>query len=244
MRTISRRFFLAAMPVTLAGCAGGLSTTRIPVVGVQAAPQGAGFDPSFLDMYGPIDTEPFPVPEVDLTGINPIYLRRIVSYSGPQQPGTVVIDPNNRFLFLVQERGQAIRYGVGVGREGFGWAGTATIKRKSEWPDWYPPKEMIARQPEIKRVVEDLPGGLGMPGGPDNPLGARAHYLYQGAKDTLYRIHGTIEPHTIGTRVSSGCIRMINQDVIDLYGRVPIGTTVVVLGPHGGGVGDEDLYEG
>jgi lipoprotein-anchoring transpeptidase ErfK/SrfK len=127
--------------------------------------------------------------------------------------------------------GWATRYGVGVGRSGFGWSGTASIEDKQEWPDWYPPKEMLARQPELMDHMAPLPGGVGMPGGPGNPLGARALYLWQGRKDTLYRIHGTVEPWTIGTNVSSGCIRMINQDVIDLYERTPLGTKVVVLGP-------------
>jgi lipoprotein-anchoring transpeptidase ErfK/SrfK len=122
-----------------------------------------------------------------------------------------------------------LRYGVGVGRQGFSWAGTATINDKQEWPDWYPPKEMIERQPQLRVQLSQLQSGLGVPGGPRNPLGARALYLWQNNKDTLYRIHGTVEPWTIGTRVSSGCIRMINQDAIDLYRRVPLGTRVVVL---------------
>jgi lipoprotein-anchoring transpeptidase ErfK/SrfK len=123
----------------------------------------------------------------------------------------------------------AVRYGVGVGKAGFGWSGTATIRDKQEWPDWYPPKEMFGRRPELMEQMGELPGGPGMPGGPGNPLGARALYLWQGNKDTLYRIHGTFEPWTIGTNVSSGCIRMINQDVIDLYNHTPTGTKVVVL---------------
>ena len=141
-----------------------------------------------------------------------------------------MIDPANRFLYLVQEGGQAIRYGVGVGREGFGWYGVANVKEKREWPDWYPPREMVQRQPELRRHLTDLQSGIGMAGGPRNPLGARALYLWQGNRDTLFRIHGTVEPWTIGSRVSSGCIRMINQDVIDLYQRAPINTKVVVLG--------------
>ena len=147
-----------------------------------------------------------------------------------------MINPSSRYLYLVQEGGRAIRYGVGVGREGFGWSGTATIKSKQEWPDWYPPAEMIARQPELQAKMSALQSGLGMPGGPGNPLGARAMYLWQGNKDTLYRVHGTVEPWTIGKRVSSGCIRMINQDAIDLYDRVPLGTQVVVLGSAEGEV--------
>ena len=124
-----------------------------------------------------------------------------------------------------------MRYGVGVGREGFVWAGTANIHSKQEWPDWYPPKEMIERQPELKKKMSTLQSGVGMHGGPGNPLGARAMYLWQGNKDTLFRIHGTVEPWTIGKSVSSGCIRMINQDVMDLYQSVEIGAKVIVNGP-------------
>ena len=180
--------------------------------------------------YGPVVGEPFPVPAVNLSQIDPAFLIKAVPYAGSEPPGTVVINPSTRYLYLVQEGGRAIRYGVGVGREGFGWSGTATIKSKQEWPDWYPPAEMIARQPELQAKMTALQSGLGMPGGPGNPLGARAMYLWQGNKDTLFRVHGTVEPWTIGKRVSSGCIRMINQDAIDLYDRVPLGTQVVVLG--------------
>jgi lipoprotein-anchoring transpeptidase ErfK/SrfK len=179
--------------------------------------------------YGPVTGEPFPIPAAPLSRINPAFLRTRVNYQGRETPGTIVVDPARRYLYLVQEGGRAMRYGVGVGREGFGWSGTAEIKDKQAWPDWYPPKEMIQRQPEIRKQVEELEGGLGVPGGTRNPLGARAMYLWQNGKDTLYRIHGTLEPWTIGTSVSSGCIRMINQDAIDLYERVPLGTKVVVL---------------
>ncbi|MCI0736752.1 MAG: L,D-transpeptidase, partial [Beijerinckiaceae bacterium] len=133
-------------------------------------------------------------------------------------------------LYHVEEGGRATRYGVGVGREGFVWAGNATIKSKQEWPDWYPPKEMIARKPELKKSLTQLQSGIGMHGGAGNPLGARAMYLWQGNKDTYFRIHGTVEPWTIGQSVSSGCIRMINQDAIHLYERTPVGTKVVVMG--------------
>src|SRR5205823_14358145 len=145
------------------------------------------------------------------------------------QTSTFNIETLNHFLKLVQSGGRALRYGVGVGRQGIGWSGVATIHDKQEWPDWYPPKEMIERQPELRRQMSELQSGLGMPGGPRNPLGSRAMYLWQGNKDTLYRIHGTDEPWTIGRNVSSGCIRMINQDVIDLYQRATAGAKVVVL---------------
>jgi lipoprotein-anchoring transpeptidase ErfK/SrfK len=194
----------------------------------------AGFDRRYLAMYGPVAGEKFRVPAVPLSDVHPNYLRRVVAYSAPEVPGTIVIDPQSRYLYLVQGNGRALRYGIGVGRQGFGWSGVAIIRDKRAWPDWYPPKEMIQRQPELKRHLSQLQSGVGVAGGPGNPLGARALYLWQGNKDTLYRIHGTNEPETIGQSVSSGCIRMLNQDVIDLYQRTPTGTKVVVLRSRAG----------
>jgi len=141
--------------------------------------------------------------------------REIVSYGGPQRPGTIVINTSERRLYFVMGDGKAVRYGVGVGRPGFDWAGSQSITRKAEWPGWTPPPQMLKRRPDLPRH---------MVGGPDNPLGARALYL----GSTLYRIHGSNEPETIGQAVSSGCIRMLNEDVIDLYERVKVGTRVVV----------------
>src|SRR5262245_59342094 len=195
----------------------------------HAPPPEGGFGYQYTAMYGPVSGEPFPVPAVRLSDVDRNYLRRVVSYPSNETPGTIVIDPNNRFLYLVQEGGRAVRYGFGVGRQGFGWSGVATIRDKQAWPDWYPPKEMLQRQPDLMRHMSTLQSGIGMAGGPGNPLGARAMYLWQGNKDTLYRIHGTNEPWTIGRSVSSGCIRMLNQDVIDLYERAPLGAKVVVL---------------
>jgi len=148
--------------------------------------------------------------------INPRFLRQEVRYDGSETPGTVIINTRERLLYLVQGNGRAVRYGIGVGRPGFTWAGTHTVTNMREWPDWRPPAEMLRRQPHLPRYMR---------GGPDNPLGARAMYL----GSTLYRIHGSNEPWTIGTAVSSGCIRMRNEDVIDLYGRVRVGTRVVVI---------------
>jgi lipoprotein-anchoring transpeptidase ErfK/SrfK len=179
--------------------------------------------------YAPLRGEPFPIPAAPLSRIDPAYLRARVAVGTREPPGTIIVHPGRRYLYLIEEGGTALRYGVGVGRQGFSWSGTATINSKQHWPDWYPPKEMIERQPELRRQLTELQSGIGMRGGPHNPLGARALYLWQNNKDTLYRIHGTSEPWTIGRSVSSGCIRMINQDVIDLYDRVPIGTKVVVL---------------
>ncbi|KQZ79126.1 hypothetical protein ASD64_12260 [Mesorhizobium sp. Root157] len=152
--------------------------------------------------------------------INPIYLPQQVAYDGPQKPGTIVIDTRDNFLYLVEKNGKARRYGVGTGKPGFEWAGTHKVSQKREWPDWYPPAEMISREKAKGRY---LPTHLA--GGIENPLGARALYL----GSTLYRIHGTNQPWTIGGAVSSGCIRMRNEDVVDLYERVPVGTTVVVM---------------
>ncbi len=151
--------------------------------------------------------------------MDPVFLPQTVAYDGPEASGTIIIDTNERFLYLVQSNGTAKRYGVGVGKPGFEWAGTHKITRKAEWPGWTPPSEMIEREKAKGRILP-----IHMEGGPNNPLGARALYL----GSTLYRIHGTNAPWTIGRAVSSGCIRMRNEDVMDLYGRVGVGTKVVV----------------
>lgn len=159
------------------------------------------------------DLAPAPI---DAQSSDPRYDRQDVSYAGPHGAGTIVIDTPNRFLYLVQGNGRALRYGIGVGRPGFEWTGVKPVSRKREWPDWRPPSEMLKRRPDLPRY---------MAGGPDNPLGARALYL----GTSLYRIHGTNEPQTIGQAVSSGCIRMRNSDVVDLYERVRVGAKVVVI---------------
>jgi lipoprotein-anchoring transpeptidase ErfK/SrfK len=159
---------------------------------------------------------------------------RVVDYQSREKLGTIVIDAGNHVLHLVQDTGKALQYDVGVGKEGFGWSGTATVHGKQEWPDWYPTADILQRKPEIKEYMVPLQSGLGMTGGPNNPLGARALYLWQGKVDTLYRIHGTNEPDSIGHDVSSGCIRMRNESVVDLYDRTPIGTKVVVLATGSG----------
>ena len=151
--------------------------------------------------------------------------KELVSYRTREKPGTIVIDTSKRKLYFVMKGGKAMRYGVGVGRSGFQWSGTANVRRKVKWPGWHPPAEMIER--ERKKYGRTLPEY--MPGGPNNPLGARALYLFKGKKDTLYRIHGTNQPHTIGGAVSSGCIRMMNEEVIDLYRRTRMGAKVIVL---------------
>jgi lipoprotein-anchoring transpeptidase ErfK/SrfK len=162
-------------------------------------------------------------------GAGPYYRAEDVDFITMERHGTILIDPAAHFLYFVQGAGKARRYGIGVGGEGFGWSGIAIVHSKQEWPDWYPTKEIIQRQPQLTARLTTLQGGHGIRGGENNPLGARALYLWQDNKDTLYRIHGTNEPWTIGQNVSSGCIRLINDDVIDLYNRTPLGTKVVVL---------------
>ena len=172
----------------------------------------------------PVDYEIVPA---NLKKIPAPFRKQLVNYPGSEWPGTLVVDPEHRHLYHVLENQQAIRYGVGVGREGFSWAGEAKIGMKRRWPRWLPPIEMVERDEKAAKWVN------GMPGGPENPLGARALYLYANGADTLYRIHGTNDPSSIGKAMSSGCIRLLNQDIADLYLRVPVGSKVVVLPPQG-----------
>lgn len=151
--------------------------------------------------------------------------KRIISYRTNEAHGTIIVDTASRRLFYVLDATKVIQYGVGVGRQGFTWSGIARVGNKEEWPAWHPPAEMIVR--ELRQYHRRLPDV--MPGGPRNPLGARALYLYEGHRDTLYRIHGTNDPSTIGKAISSGCIRLVNEEIIDLYNRTPIGTKVIVL---------------
>ena len=156
--------------------------------------------------------------------LDPNYERYEVNDPTGEKPGTIVVDTKENFLYFVMPNGRAMRYGVATGSDALGWTGRATVKRKAEWPSWMPPSDMLQRWPHLRPTA--AAGGL--KGGPDNPLGARALYLYQGDRDTLYRIHGTNEPEQIGQNVSSGCIRMRNIDVVDLYNRAPLGTPVIV----------------
>ena len=217
MERLTRRAFLA----------GTIAASSVPAL---AARTGATrIDPQVARLYGSIAGDAFPIPAIDLSRIGPAFLRKVIAYRSSEEPGTIIVDPAAHFLYHIEGNDVATRYGVGVGKQGFGWSGVATIHDKQEWPDWYPPKEMLERQPELMRSMSRLQSGIGMPGGPRNPLGARAMYLWQNNKDTLYRIHGTVEPWSIGHSVSSGCIRMINQDAIDLYGKTEVGTKVIVL---------------
>jgi len=162
-----------------------------------------------------IEDQPGIVPNPSDEQLPPALRRQVVFYRTSEPPGTIIVDTADRYLYLVQGNNRAMRYGIGVGRDGFQWQGLLSVTRKAEWPDWTPPTEMIQRQPYLPRF---------MAGGPGNPMGARALYL----GTTVYRIHGTNQPHTIGSAVSSGCFRLVNDDVVDLYGRVPVGTKVVV----------------
>ena len=233
---------LAIAALGLAGC-GGVDAPSVAVAAPRsgmAAPVGdamavptkpvavAALDPRYSALYQPVKDR-FEVPGVLPSVVRKGYERKEVAYATKEPVGTIVVDPKAHYLYLVEADGRAMRYGVAVGKQGFAWKGEAVVKTKQEWPDWYPPKEMIERHPELKPQLDKLQSGEGVPGGYRNPLGARAMYLWQGNKDTYFRIHGTLEPHSIGTNASSGCIRLINQDAIDLYGRVKEGTRVVVL---------------
>ncbi|MDD7908950.1 MULTISPECIES: L,D-transpeptidase [Pseudovibrio] len=211
-----RSFLVGSSALLLAGC----QTTSSPR---PRATLDLRADPYYVAMYGPIPDEKFPIPAVDLKQVSDSrFLRQVVPYTGPERAGTLVVDPGERFLYLVRADGTAMRYGVGVGRAGFEWSGDARVQYKRQWPRWTPPSDMIARQPELEKYRNGMEPGLG------NPLGARALYLFDNGVDTLYRIHGTNEDWSIGQNVSSGCIRLFNQDIIDLYNRVPDGSPVVV----------------
>ncbi|SIP93614.1 Lipoprotein-anchoring transpeptidase ErfK/SrfK [Rhizobium sp. RU35A] len=202
--SISRRGLIFGLPLFLAGCA---STTIDPQMDYAALPQ-----------------EKFPMKPVPIDRIKPELRRTEVAYETTHKPGTVVVDTPARRLYYVLENGRAMRYGVGVGRTGLAFRGSAYVGRKAEWPTWTPTANMIRRDPAKNRRF-----AAGMPGGPNNPLGARAMYLYREGNDTHFRIHGTNQPESIGHAMSSGCIRMMNHDVIDLYARVKVGDRVVVI---------------
>ena len=174
-------------------------------------------------LYAMAPDEKFPIPAVDVSKIDPKYYRRTVRYDSNEAPGTIVVDPANYYVYRIEGDGNATRYGANVGRDGFLWSGDAYVGRKAEWPVWTPPKEMILRQPEARKYAGGMPGGL------DNPLGARVLYLYQNGVYTLYTIYSTSDPETIGTNLTSGCTGLLSQDMIDLYSRTPVKTKVVVL---------------
>ncbi|WP_367718669.1 L,D-transpeptidase [Nitratireductor sp. GISD-1A_MAKvit] len=216
----ARLFLLMLLPMFTAACSVTAPRSNIPTADVPGPMLSY-----YQDMYSEIEDNGIVIPAVDVTKMDRKYLRQMVDYPTSQPVGTIVVDPENRFLYLVMESGKAMRYGIGVAKAGLEYQGDGVIGRKAEWPNWAPTLAMIEREPERYR-----PLAVGMLGGLANPLGARALYLYKNGKDTLYRIHGTTEPWSIGRSVSSGCIRLLNHDIIDLYKRVPRGARMVVLG--------------
>ncbi|MEW6121936.1 MAG: L,D-transpeptidase [Pseudomonadota bacterium] len=209
---LNRRSFLAGSAVTLgalglAGCAGtdGMSLAEAE------------------KLYGPLPNEKFPIPATDVSKVDPKYFRRTVRYETKEAPGTIIVDPSNYYVYRIEEEGMATRYGANVGRAGFLWSGDAYVGRKGEWATWTPPKEMIQRQPEVAKYAGGMPGGL------ENPLGARTLYLYQNGKYTLYTIYASSAPDSIGSGITSGCVGLLSADMIDLYDRTPVKTKVVVL---------------
>lgn len=225
---VSRRSILllgVALLIPARSTYAGTRSSESDPFGDGIATEEQSFDPALLPPpESPID---YPVEEIPARKIKKRFRRKVVDYDGPEEPGTIVVDPDKRFLYYVLGDGGAVRYGVGVGRAGFEWSGQARIGMKRRWPRWVPPADMVARDPRAR------PWANGQPGGPKNPLGARALYLYANGEDTLYRIHGTNEPGSIGRAMSSGCIRMLNQDVAELYDKVTIGTPVIVLASEG-----------
>lgn len=217
--SLIRRLATLALPLALIGCIGvpppGSFQRRSFAAG-EIAPQTAA-------LYSAVPDERFPIPEVDVNEVDTGFLRSIVDFPTPEAPGTIIISTSQHTLHLVLQNGMAVRYGVGVGKEGLEWSGRAEVGRKAEWPRWTPTAQMINRDP-----VRNAKWSGGMEPGLENPLGARALYLHRDGRDTLYRIHGTNDPASIGLSVSSGCIRMFNQDVVDLYNRVPVGSRVIV----------------
>ncbi|MCJ9753130.1 L,D-transpeptidase [Neorhizobium sp. BETTINA12A] len=200
--SISRRGFLGGLPLLLAGCASTINDQT---------------------NYAALPNEQFPLKTVPVENIKPELRRTEVAYVTPHAAGTVVVDTPARRAYYILGNGRAIRYGVGVGRAGLALAGNAYVGRKAEWPTWTPTENMQRREERYRKLAG------GMPGGPNNPLGARAMYLYRGGNDTHFRIHGTNQPQSIGLAMSSGCIRMMNHDVVDLYSRVNVGAKVVVI---------------
>ncbi|WP_029075019.1 L,D-transpeptidase [Kaistia adipata] len=219
-RMTRRTLLLGAGALGLSGCVSARDT--MPAAHTPA-PEAAPAPPL---MYAAMPDEPFPIPEVDIRQIDPKWWRTEIDYDGPESAGTVIVDTPAKYLYHVGKDGRATRYGVGVGRDGFSWSGRAIIAYKREWPRWNPPDEMVARQPELEPY--SIANG-GMPPSLRNPLGARALYIHEGGRDTIYRIHGTSQAWSIGKAVSSGCIRLLNQDVIHLHDAVRDGSRIVVI---------------
>ena len=214
-----RRAGLLSRRSLLVGSAAGFGALAL----AGCATSDAAFLAEAAKAYGPMPDEKFPIPAVDIGKLDPKWYRRVVPYETKEAVGTIVVDPKNYYVYRVEGDGTATRYGANVGRDGFLWHGDAYVGRKSEWATWTPPKEMIARQPEAAKYAKGMPGGL------DNPLGARTLHLYQDGKYTLYTIYANSDPDTIGHGITSGCVGLLSQDMIHLYARTPVKTKVVVL---------------
>lgn len=212
-----RRAFL----LSVGGCA--LAACVPAEMNVTEAPPEPEPTLAFAEIYAARPDGSRTIPALDVSGFHPALLRNQVEYATDEPPGTIVIDTAGPFLYLVEGEGRATRYGISIGREGFGWTGTGRIARTARWPTWTPPPEMIEREPYLEQWRGGMPGGL------NNPMGARALYIHFGGGDSGYRIHGTNQPKSIGWAASSGCFRMINQDVLDLYDRTPTGAKVIVI---------------
>ncbi|MET2831386.1 L,D-transpeptidase [Mesorhizobium shangrilense] len=212
---------IGASAFALAGCVSTPPTATSVAVAIDRVRK-----PEPPLMYAAMPDELFPVPAVDISKVDPRWWRAEVDYDTAEKPGTVIVDTPARYLYHVNPGGRATRYGIGVGRDGFSWSGRAIVAYKRKWPRWTPPDEMVARQPKLK-PYSIANGGMGP--GLNNPLGSRALYIHQGGRDTIYRIHGSPEANSIGKAVSSGCIRLLNQDVIHLYDQVRDGSPIVVI---------------
>lgn len=228
---LSRRRFLTTSAVGVASLTVSACTSmpRYASFDDPIAPPPVQLEPAlenYVSMYGPVLDEGYEIPAIPVDKIDPRYLRQIVADPTGERPGTIVIDTSSHFLYLVRENGQALRYGVGLGRAGFEWSGRAVVQYKRKWPTWKVPAEMIARDPKLEKY--SVANG-GMAPGLQNPLGARALYIFQDDVDTLYRIHGSPEWRSIGKSVSSGCVRLMNQDIIDLHDRVPNNKTPILV---------------
>lgn len=220
-----REFLLGAAGLSSMALSGCATRTMLP----EPIVLKSNIEPTelfYVNQYGPLYEEKFPIPAVDLKKVDKRFYRQKVDYFSEEEIGTVIVDTQNFYLYLIEGNGRAMRYGVGLGRAGFEWSGRARIGWKQEWPKWTPPAEMIVRQPELEPYSA---ANGGMPPGITNPLGARALYIFQGKVDTLYRLHGSPEYWSIGKAVSSGCVRLMNQDIIDLYGRVQTHSTILVI---------------
>jgi lipoprotein-anchoring transpeptidase ErfK/SrfK len=242
----TRRTFLlaagSAAAASLSGCVSGPGPSGQTVRYVREVEEPP-YEPADAALYAERPDGEFILPAIPYRKINPRYYRQMVDDPTGERPGTLVVDTGSHFLYLTYPGGKAMRYGVGLGRAGFAWSGRGVIQYKRRWPRWVPPAEMIARQPELAAFSGELGG---KPPGLDNPLGARALYIFKDGQDTLFRIHGSPEWWTIGSSVSSGCVRMINQDVVDLFDRVPNKTPILVTDLSGGGAqlaAQDDLNE-